>query len=72
MPLLLRHAPPTVPLAPSLRRRWDPLTQAVFGFVRSRGVATFPQIDTHMRTHFKHLISGGRGGRGCLQTRDDI
>ncbi|GAB4816831.1 hypothetical protein N2152v2_003877 [Parachlorella kessleri] len=38
--------------------KWDPLTQEVFQFVRSRGVATFQQIDTHMRNNYKHLISG--------------
>jgi hypothetical protein len=43
------------------------MTQEIFNFVRARGVATFVQIDTHMRNNFKHLISGRERGCGRAQ-----
>lgn len=54
---MLRSSP-AVPAA----LRWDPLTQEIFNFVRSRGVATFTQIDTHLRNNYKHLISSELAG----------
>ncbi|KAL4434243.1 hypothetical protein ABPG75_000684 [Micractinium tetrahymenae] len=32
-------------------KRWDYLTKEIYGFVRSQGVATFNQIDAHVKAH---------------------
>ncbi|PRW59406.1 kelch 1 [Chlorella sorokiniana] len=41
-------------------KKWDPLTKEIFQFVRSKGVATFSQIDAHIKaTAAKHIAVTG-------------
>lgn len=41
---------------PNHWHRWDPLTKEIFQYVRSKGVATFSQIDAHIKaTAAKHI-----------------
>ena len=52
-----------LPLPPlGLPRRWDPLTREIFQFVRSKGVATYSQLDAHIKAHCAKLIAGARAG----------
>jgi hypothetical protein len=39
--------------------RWDTMTQAIFQYVRSRGGATFTDIDAHAKTDLTHLMAAG-------------
>eukprot|EP00887_Chlorella_sp_A99_P000817 scaffold5.g817.t1 len=41
-------------------RKWDPLTQAAYHFVHSRGVATFAQLDQHLKATAAKHIAGKR------------
>lgn len=55
--------------------RWDPLTKEIFQLVRSKGVATFTQIDAHVKaTAAKHVAGalvwrGRRAAACCLNGR---
>ena len=51
---------PLPPLGPP--RRWDPLTREIFQFVRSKGVATYSQVDAHIKAHCAKLVAGARAG----------
>lgn len=49
--------------------RWDPLTKEIFQFVRSKGVATFAQIDAHLKATCAKQITGGFALAGELPGR---
>lgn len=61
-----------MPLPPGCPRsaRLDYLTREIHSFVRSQGVATFAQIDAHIKAQpgcVKQIA--GKQGRGCCRCR---
>jgi hypothetical protein len=39
--------------------RWDPLTRAMYEYVKARGVVTYSQLDGYIKTHHAAEIAGG-------------
>lgn len=56
-----RRASASICILCALCCRWDPLTKEIFQYVRSKGVATFSQIDAHIKATAAKQIAGGLG-----------